>query len=181
MLMNYSDLGDDELIESAIRGSDEAFTEFCVRSLPALLEIMRSQCRRFGVPPDLARDCVQEALLRMVEQRKGNPRTVSTGWLVTVAKNFMFDWMRKERRKKALDEEQFANVPEVERGGDDVSAVFEGFKRLSQRDQEILGLILLEGCSPPEAAARLDIQAWSAYKRYERALTRLRDAISGLD
>jgi len=168
----------DDSLRMVIEGNEQAFADFCIRSLPQLLTIVRTRCRRFGVPADLARDFVQEALTRLIEQRdKGALEQLSIKWLVTVSRNVMIDWIRKQRRVKTLTDEQFERIPDQDQSNADLDAVLEGFGKLSSRDQEILNLVLWEGNSPAEAATRLGIEPWSAYKRYERALSRLKHIV----
>ncbi len=52
--------------------------------------------------------------------------------------------------------------------------ISDGFKQLSKMDQVILELTLIKGYSPSEAASELQIGIWTAYKRHERAIKRLR-------
>jgi DNA-directed RNA polymerase specialized sigma24 family protein len=53
----------------------------------------------------------------------------------------------------------------------------EAFEMLSTKDREILRLMLIEGFTTAEAADRLGLGLWSVYKRYERALQRIRKLV----
>ena len=96
------------------------------------------------------------------------------GWLIKTASNLAFDWARERtRQNKFVNERRFTVASPESLPAQDESGVLVSFEKLSAADREILELMLLQGCVPKEAAERLGISSWAAYKRYERALTRL--------
>lgn len=168
------DCGD---LKAAVAGDDTAFAKFCARSMPSLLRIQQDRCRRFGIPPDLAKDFAQDALLRAVKWLRENPgKEVSTNWLSKVSRNVVFDWLRRSRPRSNMSEVLNATTSIVGIG-DDSPAVMEAFEMLPPKDREILRLMLIEELPAAEAADRLEIGLWSAYKRYERALQRIRKLV----
>jgi RNA polymerase sigma factor (sigma-70 family) len=62
----------------------------------------------------------------------------------------------------------------VNRGDHELNRIQDNLSRLEERDRSILGLILVQGVSPKDAASVLGVQPATIYKRYERALKRLK-------
>jgi len=165
-----------DLLEAAAQGDLDAFWKFCVLVMPALLSAQKAQCRQYGLSADFAQDFVDEALVRTVKWIRSNEgKTISASFLKVVARNTMIDWMRRHRRdnrlKAPLPAEEVQS-PEPKKSID--SDIMMYYNELSHQDQEILALILFENKSPQEAASILGIEGWAAYKRYERALKRLK-------
>jgi RNA polymerase sigma-70 factor, ECF subfamily len=167
---------DGELLQAAAEGDEAAFAEFCVRSLPTFLGLLRSRCRHLGLPPDLAHDAGQETILKAINAFRKNPAvTPSLRWLITIGTNVLRDWARSKQRMPTASEETLGEVPSTEEEAtpfmDDVLAALE---RLAVQDREILELVLIQDMTPEEAAQQLGIGKWAGYKRYERALVRLK-------
>jgi RNA polymerase sigma factor (sigma-70 family) len=165
-----------DLLDAAAKGDLDAFWKFCVRVMPTLLSAQKAQCRQYGLPADLAQDFVDEALVHTVQWIRSNEgRTISASFLKVVSRNKMIDWMRRHRRvnrlKAPLPVEEVQS-PEPKKSIE--SDIMKYYSELSDQDQEILALILFQNKSPQEAAAILGIEGWAAYKRYERALKRLK-------
>jgi len=164
-------------LKAAVDGDESAFARFCTESMPSLLRIQQDRCLRFGIPPDLARDFAQDALLKAVKWFRENPgKEVSAHWLSKVSRNVVLDWLRRCRPRSNMSEILDATASTVDIG-DDVRAVMEAFEMLPTKDREILRLMLIEGFTTAEAADRLGLGLWSVYKRYERALQRVRKLV----
>ncbi len=178
---NRSDRTDGELLRAAAAGDETAFGEFCVRALPTLLRVLRARCRRFALPADLADDVAQETLLRALRELRTTPsRTLSLGWLLTVGRNRLQDEADARRRQASpTDDDVLKQVPAQPQPVEALCDVFDGLERLAIADREILELILFNEWTFDEAAAELGIGRWAAYKRYERALRRLRELVGG--
>jgi RNA polymerase sigma-70 factor (ECF subfamily) len=173
---------DSDLLKAAIEGDEQAFWEFCVRSLPALLNEQRAQCRSVGISPAMAEDFVNESLVKAVQWlRKHKPRKISKAWLMVISRNTMIDWIRRNRFSKRSTSQTIDQLEDTARNETEIPVVLECFDDLSDRDKEVLELILFQDRSPPEAAQILGIEVWAAYKRYERALKRLRDLLKNAE
>lgn len=61
----------------------------------------------------------------------------------------------------------------LKQGDHELKRIQDNLSRLEERDRSILELVLIQGVSPKDAAALLDVQPATIYKRYERALKRL--------
>lgn len=168
---------DVELLIEALDGSTEAFTAFCVRVLPQLLSVQKTRCRRFGIPPDLAEDFAQETLARAIKWVNKNPNShITNNFLSTISKRVVFDWLRQRRPVSNTDVilTGAAGIPQYE---EEMLLVRDAFEHLPRKDQDVLRLVLIQGYTPGEVGPLLGIQSWSAYKRYERALKRLKQIL----
>jgi RNA polymerase sigma factor (sigma-70 family) len=177
---------DDRLLREAHGGNPEAFTVFCVRSLPGLIRYLRSQCAQRGIPQDLARDFAQDTLMRALRQLREFEASaarplpkVSVAYLFQIGVNVCRDWVKKNRRVKAF--EHIEDLPQEHRISpaeqDRYEEALEFLNYLDSRDRELVELVLMEQMSVAEAGERLDMEKWAAYKAYERAIERIRDLI----
>ena len=168
------DQTDGELLYAALRGDETAFTSFCVRSLPTLTRVLRAACRASGFPEDWAEDAAQESLMRAILQMRAEPpRQVSLGWLIRVGRNVLLDWARRQRRAPLLSPDDTLAASN-EGPPNETEALWVGMERLATADREIIEAVLINETSPETIAEKLKISRWAIYKRYERALIRLR-------
>jgi RNA polymerase sigma-70 factor (ECF subfamily) len=169
---------DSDLLRGAIEGDESAFAAFCVRSLPTLLRYLTHTCRRLDLSASLAEDAAQEAFLRATHLRRTDPgafRSLSLGWLIRVGQNLIIDWARRGRKSHATPDVDAVAADPPEEGFDD--ELFRALERLSSDDRLILELVVIEERPFPEVASRLGISLDAAYKRHQRALSRLRDLL----
>lgn len=174
------DTPDSDLLRGAVAGDDAAFAAFCLRTLPSLLRYLTGECRALGVPASLAEDAAQEAFLKAVAWVRANPAAaLSPGWLVRVGQNTLRDWARRDRRARGGDDlPQVAAPPagDPDPGFDD--ELWHALERLASDDRAVLEMVLIEEVPFPDVARRLGVSLDAAYKRYQRALTRLRDLVT---
>lgn len=169
---------DGELLQAATEGDEQAFWEFCVRSLPTLLRVVHARSKLRGFPTDLVSDAVHEAMIRAIAwQRTHQGTRLSLNWLIRTAMNVLIDWLRQRRHKVSLSDEMLEERQGMITPSEEVDEVLAGLERLPTTDREILELVLIKGISFPEIGDRLRISTWGAYKRYERALSRLRNLL----
>jgi RNA polymerase sigma-70 factor (ECF subfamily) len=106
-----------------------------------------------------ARDVVQEAFLRLCEQKREDVAAHTAEWLFTVCRNLALDVLRKESRMTPLTEERTHARPsptpppgaELERA-DSVARVLEAMIVLPTKQQEALRLKFQQGLSYAEIA-----------------------------
>ena len=173
---------DGTLLKAAANGDHKAFESLCVVTLPRLLRLARAHCYQFRIPADLAHDFVQDTILRAITWlRDHKDAKVHGGWLRRILLNMIRNWLRREKGSRIVDDPHIAERVDlkVPQGGEDhdVAPVFLAYRKLSEQDQLVLQLVLLDESSPRVVARRLGISTWAAYKRYERALARLRIAM----
>jgi RNA polymerase sigma factor (sigma-70 family) len=152
---------------------------------------------------DLAQDAGQEAIVRALSwfqrnrtqrpeasadhhtseespsEAENERRQPSLSWLITIAMNVLHDWARSRQRMPNAADESLANLTaeEAEQPPEEYDQVIDALGRLPVRDREILEMILIQEMTPEDAAFKLGIGKWAGYKRYERALVRLREML----
>lgn len=133
-----------------------------------------------------AQDIVQEAYIRALKGfarfRGNNPR----GWLLTIARNTAYSWLKKKRRVEErlvpFDEEIHAarlelapSEPYRER---EAQLIDQALKRLPPEFRETLALFELEGWSYKAIAAALNIPLGTVMSRLSRARRLLQQEIT---
>src|SRR5580704_14120248 len=92
---------DERLSRAASQGDADAFSVFCVRSLPTLHRFIRSKCQAIGVSLGLVEDLAQETVLRALSHARKSPGlSFSVSWLRKIAQNLVIDQARKLGREK---------------------------------------------------------------------------------
>jgi RNA polymerase sigma factor (sigma-70 family) len=148
---------------------------------------MEVQCTQKGVPRDRASDFVQETIVKALDYLRSCREPawrpfpkVSVAWLMQIGYNLMIDWLRANRRAHKAKEEIVARnkARRMSRAEvDQLEEIHKFYTWLPPAEQEIVELILLKGRTPTEAGADLGISEAASYKRYERAITHLRELI----
>jgi len=165
---------DSDLLRGAIEGDVASFAGFCIRSLPTVLRYLSHMCRTLSIPVSLAEDAAQEAFLRATEWRCKHPESnLSLGWMIRVGQNALRDWARHGRRSISLADLDWllsAPLPASELDTD----LWQALERLSTTDRTLLEMILIEELEFSDVARRLGINLMAVYKRYQRAMNRLR-------
>jgi RNA polymerase sigma factor (sigma-70 family) len=154
--------------------------------LPSLYRYVRNQCRKRGIPEDLAQDFCHEAVIRAITCIRGCAAgeirpfpSVSQAWLKRIAVNVLKDWGRRERRVvfvKELEIESRTDVaPEdaLER-----EEILKFFTWLPERERDMLELVFVNEKTIAEAGAQLNISHANSYKVFQRALELLRDLLA---
>jgi len=136
---------------------------------------------------DVAEDLLEETWLRLVA-RAGELRddTCVAAWLFTVARHLFLSWCRH----RALDDWRLSDLtpswPAPAAGETPFEAAARGqterrleiaLAQLSTHDRELLLLVSVEGFTPGEAAAALDLAPEALRKRLQRARERLAEAM----
>jgi RNA polymerase sigma factor (sigma-70 family) len=177
---------EDRILREASQGNEEAFGVFCERSLPSLYRYVRNQCRRRGIPEDLANDFCHEAVIRALDCIRacaaGAIRpfpVVSQAWLSKIAINAMHDWGRRERKFVLVSqielEARQEPCPETTR---EYEEIIKFFNWLPSREREILELVFVGEKSIADAGAELNLSQANSYKVFQRALELLRDLLA---
>src|SRR3954469_16311433 len=124
-----------------------------------------------------ADDCVQEALVELARQPRRPEHVVA--WLYRVVKNRALNAARGNRRRRERELHAFterllpsgrsANVQTF----DDSSAI-EALKQLNDVDRELVVMRIWGELTFDEIACSMNTATSTAFRQYERALTRLR-------
>ena len=163
-----------ELVERARRGDHDAFAELVDPALARLDAAARLILR----DPELARDAVQEALIRAWRDLPGlrDPDRFDA-WLHRLTVNACLDLARRRRRRPieveltAIDS---ATQPDVSGALADRELVDAALRRLDPRHRAVVALHYLLGMPLPEVAASLGIPLGTAKSRLHHALAAMR-------
>lgn len=177
---------DDRLLREANAGNEKAFAVFCEKSIPSLYRYIQGQCRKRRIPVDLAEEFCHDAILKALsciqtcQNDGGVPLpTVSYAWMAQVAFNVLRDWQRRNRRVKHIQDEMAIearpqiSVEELEQ----LEETRKFFHWLSNRERDILELVLVSEMSIIDAGAQLGMNRSNSYRVYKEALSLLHDLI----
>ncbi|WP_291982342.1 sigma-70 family RNA polymerase sigma factor [Luteitalea sp.] len=164
---------DDAALVARVRAGDpEAEADLALRFGPRMRALCLARTRR----PDLANDLAQDAMIALLlELRRGGLRDPAAlpAFAAGIARNIVRSEHRASTRHdiQALD----MDVAQASAEAADVRRidVERALERLPGADQQVLRLILVEGCKPADLAARLGISAEAARTRKLRAQRRL--------
>lgn len=153
-------------------------------------ERVRRLCRLLLADPDEAADVSQEVFIKLFrEQQTASQPVAWERWLTTVTVNACRDrrrsgwWKWWRERHHEFDEGMLPArrlSPEDEvSGAETARRVWDEFRRLSARQQEVFTLRQLEGWSTEDVAASLGLSAGSVKRHLYRAVHHLRAALRG--
>ena len=153
-------------------GDPEAEMELARRFGPRMRALCLARTRR----PDLANDLAQDAMIALLlELRRGglrDPRALPA-FAAGIARNVV----RSEHRSSTRHDVQPLDGDVLQRHDEDAEVrrldVERALDRLPVADQQVLRLILVEGCKPADLASRLGISAEAARTRKLRAQRKL--------
>ena len=166
---------DDATLVARLRAGDaEAEAELAARFGPRMRALCLARTRR----PDLAHDLAQDAMIALLlELRRGGLRDSAAlpAFAAGIARNIV----RSEHRASGRHDVQSLDTDVAQPTSEDSEVrridVERAIDRLPLADQQVLRLILVEGCKPADLAARLGISADAARTRKLRAQRRLMD------
>ena len=166
---------DDVALVARLRAGDpDAEAELAERFGPRMRALCLARTRR----PDLANDLAQDAMIALlIELRRGGLRDPNAlpAFAAGIARNIV----RSEHRASTRHDIQPLEVDVPQAAAEDAEVrrldVERALDRLPVGDQQILRLILVEGCKPADLAARLGISSDAARTRKLRAQRRLMD------
>jgi RNA polymerase sigma-70 factor, ECF subfamily len=169
------------LVERARDGDHDAFTTLAADAI-ARLDAAARLIMRDG---DLARDAVQDALLRAWRDLPGlrDPARFDA-WLHRLLVNACLDTLRRRRRRPIEVELTPISGPTV---GDfasvvaDRALVDDAMRRLEPEGRAVIVLHYFLGMPIPDVAVALGIPLGTAKSRLHRSLARMRTAIEGAD
>lgn len=171
-----STLDDAELVARLQAGDPEAETALAERFGPRMRALCLARTRR----PELAADLAQDAMIALLlELRRGSLRDPAAlpAFAAGIARNVVRAEHRASTRHDLhpLD----GDVPQPGGVGEAVDVrrldIERALQRLPPADQQVLQLILVDGCKPADLAQRLGISADAARARKLRAQRRLMD------
>lgn len=117
-----------------------------------------SMCKRSDLAEDLTQDTFLKALLSL-----SNSHTNARAWLYTVARNLLFNHMKKEKKLTDISELDFCDAAEPDGLISDIikkeetRALYNALEHLSQTKKEILLIHYFGGLPQKEIAAVLGL------------------------
>ena len=162
------------LVERARRGDHDAFAELAREAVTRLDRVARLILR----DPELARDAVQEALIRAWHDLPGlrDPDRFDA-WLHRLTANACFDQARRRRRRVIeveLDSMDGPIVADAVGALADRQLVDAAMQRLDERGRAIVVLHYFIGMPLTDVAATLGIPIGTVKSRLHRALREMR-------
>jgi RNA polymerase sigma factor (sigma-70 family) len=129
---------------------------------------------------DATDDCVQEALVELARQLQSPEHVVA--WLYRVVKHRALNAARGDRRRRERESRAMAErLPDKEQsvsfGGDEVNAATDALMQLESGDRELIIMRIWGNLTYEEIGAALNVSTATAYRQYERALTKLRNIL----
>jgi RNA polymerase sigma factor (sigma-70 family) len=165
---------DDELMLAHARGDPDAFEELHRRHAGAVLRFMRKDLWR----AEAAHDLTQQTFLQLHRSRH-DFRASGTflGWLLTIARNLKYTYMRQVRRRPPTVPIEAAPVAEdeSERRLEARDTLERALETLPENQRIVIRLYWLEHRSYPEIARRLGVKESAVRVRAHRAYRRLRE------
>ena len=163
-------------MRAAIKGDKQAYNSFLLAVAPHLRAVARRQCGQFRAPISDAEDVVQEVLLTVHLKRGTWDSSRPIGpWLSAIARNKMFDAMRRKGRQISVPIEDVVDTLQADEDGDasdrmDAERLVE---RLDDRQRDIVRSISLNGAGIGETATRLKMTEGAVRVALHRALKNL--------
>ena len=170
-----------ELVERAKRGDHDAFAQLVDPALARLDAAARLIVR----DPELARDAVQEALIRTWRDLPGlrDPARFDA-WLYRLTVNSCLDIMRRRRRRPIEVEITPLDAPTAPDVSDhlaDREMIDEALRRLDAGHRAVVALHYLLGMPLPQVAESLGIPVGTAKSRLHYALVAMRVSAAATD
>jgi RNA polymerase sigma-70 factor (ECF subfamily) len=167
-------LDDVDLVARVRAGDADAEAELARRFGPRMRALCLARTRR----PDLANDLAQDAMIALLlELRRGGLRDSAAlpAFAAGIARNIV----RSEHRSSTRHDVQSLDMDVVQASAEAADVrrmdVDRALARLPAADQQVLQLILVDGCKPADLAVRLGISPDAARTRKLRAQRRLMD------
>jgi RNA polymerase sigma-70 factor (ECF subfamily) len=168
------------LMNASISGDAESYRRLLEEVSPVIRAAALQACRRYSTFSSDIEDIVQEALLAVHLKRHTWRTGEAVGaWVEAIARNKLIDSLRRRNRRAEIDIDTLpAEIPEEASGeitnSRDVSLLL---AKLSQRDQQIIHLVSIEGRSMREASTQLNMSEGATRVALHRALKRLAEQI----
>lgn len=162
----------------------ETFEEMYDIYMPKIYRYMSYRLGNASIAEDLTADVFEKALKHFDSYQR--EKASQSTWLMTIARNTMTDFFRKESRVQVVREEdapeEVSHDPSVEEQIDRIEEVRQlklSLAGLPQLDQDIISLKFGAGLNNREIARTLNVSESNVGTRLYRAVRRLRDSFEG--
>jgi RNA polymerase sigma-70 factor (ECF subfamily) len=158
------------LVEAAINGDPESFTELCRRYYPAMVAIAHSLLGDRHLAEDAAQEAFAKAAVKLPQLRQTNKLA---GWLATICRNEARDMARQQNGLRAANE--FSTETAKSESGDSGDAIRQALKQLTEQAREVVYLRYYDGLSYEQISAVLGISEQAINGRLRRAKRKMAD------
>ena len=155
---------DSVLVEAAVNGDADSFTELCRRYYPAMVAIGHSILGDRHLAEDAAQQAFAKAVRRLGQLKKRNR---FAKWLAAICRNAAVDMLEKRDAVRTADDVSAAAVEA--KTNDAAEAVREAIGRLSASDREVIFLRFYDGMTYESISAVLGISTQAINGRLRRA------------
>jgi RNA polymerase sigma-70 factor (ECF subfamily) len=162
---------DTTLVEAAIDGDPESFTELCRRYYPAIVAIAHSLLGDRHLAEDAAQETFAKAAVKLPQLRQTSK---FAGWLATICRNQARNMARRENGLKTTNDE-FSTISAKSQRDDSGDAVRQALKKLTEPARELVFLRYYDGLSYEQISRVLGISEQAINGRLRRAKRKMAD------
>ena len=161
---------DIELVQAAMNGDSDSFTELCRRYYPAMVAIAHSVLGDRHIAEDAAQQAFAKAVRKLPQLKNKNK---FAGWLAIICRNAAKDMARDT--EKLCTAEDFSMIAAESHESGPTKAVREAVGELSASDKEVIFLRFYDGLSYEKISAVLGISEQAINGRLRRAKKKIAD------
>ena len=158
------------LVEAAMDGDADSFTELCRRYYPAMVAIAHSVLGDRHLAEDAAQQAFAKAARKLPQLKK---RSKFAGWLAVICRNAARDMARKRETLHTAGDVSIKGGQSHQDGT--TEAVKEAISRLSASAREVIFLRYYDGMSYEQISAVLGISEQAINGRLRRAKKKMAD------
>ena len=158
------------LVETAIDGDPESFTELCRRYYPAMVAIAHSLLGDRHLAEDAAQETFAKAAVKLPQLRQTNK---FAGWLAAICRNEARDMARQQNGLRAANE--LSTKTAKSESGDSGDAIRQALKQLTEQAREVVYLRYYDGLSYEQISNVLGISKQAINGRLRRAKRKMAD------
>ncbi len=160
------------LVEAAINGDAESFTELCRRYYPAMVAIAHSVLGDRHLAEDAAQEAFAKAAVKLPQLRR---KSRFAGWLAAICRNAAKDMVRRTIGLHVTNE--LSTVAGKSDQDDTTEVVREAIGRLSASARELVFLRYYDGLSYEQISSVLGISQQAINGRLRRAKRKMADCL----
>jgi RNA polymerase sigma-70 factor (ECF subfamily) len=158
------------LVEGALDGDCESFTELCRRYYPAMVAIAHSILGDRDIAEDAAQQAFASAVRKLPQLKNKNK---FAGWLAVICRNAARDMVRT--REEHYPSEDFLAIAAESQDDDSVEAIREAIAKLPASAREVIFLRYYDGLSYEQISAVLGISEQAINGKLRRAKKKMAD------
>lgn len=176
----HVELADDDLVDAAADGDDDAFATLFRRHGGDVLRTVERRCGSAALAEDVVAAAFEKAWRSLADLR--DRRIAFRPWVFRLAINELIDVQRStgrraDRELRVVSHEPSSGEVDTEASGDDLESVRRAMEMLSEPYQEVLTMRYVAELTPAEIASALGIAKGTVAVRTHRATAALKRAL----